>query len=171
MPLDPESAGKIHLNDIKRTIRALEVYKKTGKTMSRYISEAKRRPPRYESVILALCPEDRQALYDRIDARVDVMRSMGLEQEARELYMREDLSPTALQAIGYKELFSHFRGEISLGQAFEDIKLASRRYAKRQLTWFRCRENINWILYGKDVNFSLILEKAGEYLASCDIII
>lgn len=169
--IDPQSAQKIHSNDVKRTVRALEVYKKTGKTMTETVQEAKLRAPAYESVILAPCPEDREVLYGRINKRVDIMMKQGLEQEAYKLWQRDDLSSTALQAIGYKELFEYFRGECTLHDAVENIKMGSRRYAKRQLTWFRHKSDIHWVLYDKDVNFKLILENSTDYLREYGIII
>ncbi len=169
--IDPQSAMKIHANDIKRTVRALEVYKKTGKTMTEIARESKLKAPTYESVTIALCPEDREVLYERINKRVDIMMEQGLEQEAYKLWQTPELSQTALQAIGYKEMFSYFKNECTLNEAVEKIKMASRRYAKRQLTWFRHKDDIHWVLYGKDVNFKLILEKSTEYLHECGIII
>jgi len=139
--------------------------------MTETVREAKLRAPAYDSVTIALCPEDREVLYGRINKRVDIMMKQGLEEEARKLWQRDDLSSTALQAIGYKELFAYFNGECTLHEAAENIKLASRRYAKRQLTWFRHKEGIHWILYDKDINFRLILENSREYLRKYDIII
>ena len=144
---DPEYAEKLHLNNIKRIVRALEVYKTTGTTMTEQIELSKQASP-YDVCFIGLDAEDRQFLYDRIDRRVDIMLERGLENEARE-YLASANGSTSAQAIGYKELQPYIDGEISLDEAVENLKRATRRYAKRQLTWFRRNERINWLLIDK----------------------
>ena len=166
--IDPESAQNIHKNNVKRVIRAIEVYELTGHTMSERIREAKRRPPRYEALTIGLTTSDRDILYGRIDHRVDVMMEMGLEKEARRIHAMT-LGQTAKQAIGYKELFAYFEGRSTLPEAVAAVKQESRRYAKRQLTWFKRNPQIQWIQFDRNVNFQNVLEKASEMLASYGI--
>lgn len=144
---DPEYAEKLHPNNIKRIVRALEVYKTTGTTMTEQTELSKQASP-YDVCFIGLDAENRQFLYDRIDRRVDIMFERGLENEARE-YLASANGSTSAQAIGYKELRPYIDGEISLEEAEENLKRATRRYAKRQLTWFRRHERINWLLIDK----------------------
>lgn len=144
---DPEYAEKLHPNNIKRIVRALEVYKTTGTTMTEQTELSKQASP-YDVCFIGLDAENRQFLYDRIDRRVDIMFERGLENEARE-YLASANGSTSAQAIGYKELRPYIDGEISLEEAEENLKRATRRYAKRQLTWFRRNERINWLLIDK----------------------
>lgn len=147
MAFDPEYAEKLHPNNIKRIVRALEVYKTTGTTMTGQIEMSKQASP-YDVCFIGLDAEDRQFLYDRIDRRVDIMLERGLESEARE-YLATASSSTSAQAIGYKELQPYIDGYVSLSEAVENLKRATRRYAKRQLTWFRRNERINWLYIDK----------------------
>lgn len=147
MAFDPEYAEKLHPNNIKRIVRALEVYKTTGTTMTEQIEMSKQASP-YDVCFIGLDAEDRQFLYDRIDRRVDIMLERGLESEARE-YLATASSSTSAQAIGYKELRPYIDGDVSLNEAVENLKRATRRYAKRQLTWFRRNERINWLFIDK----------------------
>ena len=147
---DPEYAEKLHPNNVKRIVRALEVFRTTGTTMTEQAELSKQASP-YESCIIGLDSEDRQFLYDRIDRRVDIMLERGLETEARE-YIAAANGSTSAQAIGYKELKPYFDGEISREAAIENLKRATRRYAKRQLTWFRRNECINWLYIDKYQN-------------------
>lgn len=144
---DPEYAEKLHPNNVKRIVRALEVYKTTGTTMTEQNKLSKQTSP-YDVCFIGLDAEDRQFLYDRIDRRVDVMLERGLEEEARE-YLSSANGSTSAQAIGYKELRPFFDGVITLDEAVENLKKATRRYAKRQLTWFRRNERINWLYIDK----------------------
>ncbi len=144
---DPEYAEKLHPNNIKRIVRALEVYKTTGTTMTEQTELSKQASP-YDVCFIGLDAENRQFLYDRIDRRVDIMFGRGLENEARE-YLASANGSTSAQAIGYKELKPYIDGEISLEEAEKNLKRATRRYAKRQLTWFRRNERINWLLIDK----------------------
>ena len=137
--IDPEAAEKIHPNNVKRLIRALEIYHVTGKTKTMWDEESLHDESPYEARIICLDFKDREKLYDRINKRVDIMMKMGLEAEVRRLVSGDypPLSNTALQGIGYKEMIDYFDGKTSLDEAVELIKKRSRNYAKRQLTWFR----------------------------------
>lgn len=156
--IDPEYAAKLHPNNVKRIVRALEIYKTTGTTPTEQIALSKQASP-YRACIIALDAENRQYLYDRIDRRVDIMLERGLEAEAREYLSRSDVQ-TSAQAIGYKELKPYFDGEMTLDEAAENLKRATRRYAKRQLTWFRRNECINLIFIDKYQNKDELAEKA-----------
>lgn len=142
---DPERAAKLHPADKRRIVRAVEIYILTGETITRHDEETKKRPKRYDAVKIALTFADRAVLYDRINARVDKMVSDGLFDEVKGL-LDSGLSPacTSMQAIGYKEPAAYFRGEMSKDEAIELIKLSSRRYAKRQLTWLRRDTTVLW---------------------------
>lgn len=152
---DPERAAKLHPADKRRIVRAVEIYILTGETITRHDEETKKRPKRYDAVKIALTFADRAVLYDRINARVDKMVSDGLFDEVKGL-LDSGLSPesTAMQAIGYKEPAAYFRGEMSKDAAIELIKLSSRRYAKRQLTWLRRDDSIHWHEWLAEPDFS-----------------
>lgn len=141
---DPETANRLHLKDKSRIIRALEIYKLTGKTMTeqKVISREEETP--YDVFYIGINYRDRNVLYDRINLRVDIMLKNGLLEEAKDFYDTSS-DTTACQAIGYKELAPYFKGEKSLSECVEKLKQETRHYAKRQLTWFRKNENINWI--------------------------
>lgn len=140
--IDPVSAEKIHPNNIRRVIRALEIYYCTGKTMSEY---QRKQDPKilYQTAIVGLTME-RDQLYDRINKRVDMMIAEGLVEEAERFFRAGLRNCQSIQAIGYKELYDYFDGRISLEEAVENLKQNSRRYAKRQLTWFRNKMNVEW---------------------------
>ena len=142
--VDPETAERLHINDTKRILRALEVYYSTGKTISLQAELSHENESQYNWLIIGLTAENRDVLYDRINRRVDIMLDDGLIEEAKNFFSSEK-SSTAKQAIGYKELKEFFDGSISLEEATENLKRETRRYAKRQLTWFRRNKNINWI--------------------------
>lgn len=147
--IDPQSAERIHPNNTIRLVRAIEVYRLTGKTMTQMQKESRTVKSPYAPIaFLGLDCKDRSVLYDRINRRVDIMLENGLLDEAKEVLSMEQL-PTAYQAIGYKELAGYFNGEQSLEEALEHLKQSSRRYAKRQLTWFRKEADISW-LYRED---------------------
>ena len=135
--VDPESAEKIHKNNLKRVIRALEIYDKTGKPKSQLDRESKNAPGEVFVGMITIDFHNRDLLYNRVDARVDAMMDEGLLSEVQQLYGEGLLVGTAAQAIGYKELVDYIEGRCSLEAAVENLKLATRRYAKRQLTWFR----------------------------------
>lgn len=142
--VDEESAESIHPNNLKRVIRALEIYKTTGKKKSE-LDKEQLSEPLYEPEITGLM-RDREVLYDRINKRVDIMMEKGLVEEVSELIkMGIDTDATSMQAIGYKEIIEYLDGKTSLSDAVDKIKRESRRYAKRQLTWFKRNEKINWI--------------------------
>ena len=163
--VDPESAARLHPSDTKRILRALEVWRETGKTISQHNAETQALPKKYESVTIGLAFRDREDMKALIDRRVNAMMEEGLLEEVRALAER-DLPPgaTALQAIGYKELLPALRGEVPLEAAVEEIKLRSRQYAKRQLTWLRRNPEIHWIFWEKERNFAAALQKATEIL-------
>lgn len=134
--IDPETAARLHPNDHGRIVRALEVFEQTGVPMSEWIRRSRALPPPYDTAMLVLNFRDRAALYARIDRRVDEMLRQGLLEEAEQV-LRSPYAPTAMQAIGYKELAPYFAGERSLDEAVACLKQETRRYAKRQLSWFR----------------------------------
>jgi len=137
---DTVTAEKLHPNDLRRVIRAIEIYEQTGKTKSYFKKQQKQRPPRYSAYKFALI-RSRENLYQRINKRVDLMMEAGLLEEVKSILNKHDnLSDTAHQALGYKELISHLKGNISLEEAVYEIKKRSRHFAKRQLTWLR-KEN------------------------------
>ena len=135
--IDPERAEKLAPNDRRRIVRALEVYELTGMTITEHDERTRALPPRYEAVRIVLGFKDRSVLYERIGRRVDMMLASGLIDEVRGLLSRGvDPECTALQAIGYKEPAMYLNGQLSYEDAVELIKQSSRRYAKRQITWF-----------------------------------
>jgi len=141
---DPEMAKTLHPSNNKRIIRAIEIYQTTGITMSEHIRKSKDIPSPYEWTVIGIAFADRQKLYDRINARVDIMLEQGLPEEAKEFY-RENKGKTAIGAIGYKELKPYLDGEMTLEQAVENLKQVTRNYAKRQMTWFKKDSYIHWI--------------------------
>ncbi len=164
--VDPESAARLPISDKKRIIRAMEVYLETGQTITQHNLRTQSIPPKYTPLWLALADENRQDLYDRIDRRVALMLEQGLLEEIRSLLaMGIPEKCTALQAIGYKEFLGALHGQCSVAQAAAQVQQASRRYAKRQLTWFRRNERIHWLLRGKDTD---ILSLARQILQEND---
>lgn len=152
--MDPESGKKLHSNDKKRIVRAMEVYLSTGKTITQHNEETKALPPRYTSRTFALTFKDRERLYDRIDRRVDIMLETGLVREIEGLLdMGLSDTSTAMQAIGYKEIASAMRGECTMKEGIEAVKRESRRYAKRQLSWLRRDKGITWIEWDDKPDF------------------
>ena len=167
--VDPETGARLHLADRKRILRALEVFRETGKTISQHNKETQAVPDKYQPIWIGLDYEDRKDLYDRINLRVDLMLEQGLLTEIRGLLdagVPEQC--TAMQAIGYKEFLPVLKGEGDLASAVESVKQESRRYAKRQLTWFRRNGKVNWIYRKKDTEFSEILQQALHYLPFFD---
>lgn len=142
--IDPETAERLHLKDKSRIIRALEIYKLTGKTMTEQKILSREEESPYDVLYIGINYRDRNVLYDRINLRVDLMIENGLLEEAKDFYDTSS-DTTACQAIGYKELAPYFKGEKELTECVEKLKQETRHYAKRQLTWFRKNENINWI--------------------------
>ena len=158
--VDPARAEKLAASDRRRIVRALEVWTLTGKTITEHDEETRRVPPRYEAGRIILTYADRAALYARIDRRVDEMAKEGLFEEVEALLASGvPADCTAMQAIGYKEAARALRGELSRAEALALIKQASRRYAKRQLTWFRRAENALWIEWPGEPDFAWAMEK------------
>ncbi len=145
--VDPESAALTHPNNVKRVVRALEIYACCGRTKTELDRESRGGALCYDATVIGLQYRNRALLYERIDRRVEQMMAEGLYDEVAALEAGGlfDRSPTAAQAIGYKELLGCLRGEDTIEQAVADIQLATRRYAKRQLTWFRGRPYVRWI--------------------------
>lgn len=162
--VDPESAEKMHANNIKKVIRALEFYYQTGKTISEQVRLSKLSGTPFESVIICLTANNRQILYDRINTRVDKMIEDGLVEEARMFYSVYGVK-TANQAIGYKELLPYLEGKACLEECIERLKMQTRRYAKRQLTWFRRNENANMLCID-ETNSDGLLKRAIEIIDS-----
>ena len=161
--VDPEAATALHVNNLGRIIRALEIYHTTGKTKTIQNEQSVKNPTPFATTAICLDARDRQFLYNRVNKRVDLMLEAGLLEEAK-AFFESPLGRTARQAIGYKELYPYFKNEKSLDECIENLKMQTRRYAKRQLTWFRRDEKINF-LYIDDY-------ASGEELinAACDII-
>lgn len=160
--VDPESAERLHENNLSRVIRALEVYHLSGKTMTEIQAESRKNPSPYEPCMLMI-DWDREILYDRINRRVDIMLQNGLLEEAREFFTHEDYV-TASQAIGYKELKPYFDGEKELSECVEHLKQETRKYAKRQLTWFRKDSRICLISAGETTKYDEILKNAEKII-------
>ena len=142
---DPETAAELHPNNLVRVIRALEVYEITGRKLSEYKAESRLVESPYESVIIGLNYHDRQKLYDKINRRVDIMVENGLVEESRKVFESGEMR-TAANAIGYKELIPYFENRADLQTCIDKIKQETRRYAKRQLTWFRKNAKIQWLM-------------------------
>lgn len=159
---DPETAERMHPNNLKRIIRAIEIYKTTGITMTEQNRRSRLIESPYKAVKIGLKADDRQYLYDRINKRVDIMVEQGLIDEAKSVLSKE-CSMTAQKAIGYKELIPYFNGESTLDQALDKLKMESRRYAKRQLTWFMRDEEIKWFDIDKFDNYEDLVDSAIEY--------
>ena len=162
--VDPEGAERLHPNNLKRVIRALEVYEQTGMTIDAFNRLHKRPAPKYQALKIAVCPAERQTLYDRIDRRVDQMLEDGLLDETRRLLDAGALAGTAAQAIGYKELLGYLLEGQPLDECVALLKQRSRNYAKRQLTWLKRDDKIHWIYYNKGEELPSILQEATKYL-------
>lgn len=162
--IDEKAMQTISKNDKKRIMRVLEIYHQTGKTKTQLESESRITPPPYEYIVFAINME-REKLYERINKRVDIMISQGLIEEVEALTKKYKKFPTAMQGLGYKEVVSYLKKEITKEEMIEKLKMETRRYAKRQLTWFRKDENIKWIdgLAPLEQNIQCILEEySGE---------
>ena len=168
--IDPESAAALHPNDKKRVIRALEVYRETGKTMSRHNADTRLVPPRYEPVYLGLAYADREEMKRIIDLRVDRMVAQGLFDEVRALVESGvPRTATAMQAIGYKECLGCLAGECTQDEAVAEIKLRSRQYAKRQLTWLRRNKDIHWFYRKNSRDLPAALQFSTEILTNLGV--
>lgn len=150
--IDPEAASKIHPNNTVRVLRALEVYLSTGVTITEQAKKSHNAESNIEPLFIGITFRDREKLYERINKRVDLMIEAGLWDEA-ELFFQSHPSVTAFNAIGCKELKPYFDGIKSIDECIEDLKRSTRRYAKRQLTWFKRNPNINWIYRDESENF------------------
>lgn len=157
--IDPESAARIHENDLKRIIRAIEVYTYTKKTISEHSRISRLKPPLYRYLLFGLNWE-RQKLYERINKRTDIMLGNGLIEEVERLVkMGYDKGTTAMQGIGYKEVLDYIKGERTLDETAYIMKQSTRRYAKRQMTWFRRMKEIKWINVDENSDFRQLAEK------------
>lgn len=156
--IDPEATEKVSQNDKKRIVRILEIYKATGKTKTEQEILSRQKEIEYDFKVFGITME-RSLLYDRINHRVDIMIEQGLENEVRNLISKYSEFPTAMQGLGYKEVVEYFEGKISYEEMIEKIKQESRRYAKRQLTWFRKNKETIWLdaTEGMDKNINTIL--------------
>ena len=165
--IDPEAAERIH--DRKRMIRALEVYQETGETITEHNRKTQLIPPKYSPLWFGLDFEPRQALYDRIDLRVDIMLEQGLVEEIRNLLASGIPEKcTAMQAIGYKEFVDALDGRCTIEEAAAQVQQASRRYAKRQRTWFRRNKAMNWLTRMPGEGAEEILERASQIVLNSD---
>lgn len=164
LEVDKEAAEKIHKNNKKRVVRALEIYYSSGSTKTAQDINSKKEESPYEALYFVIGFKSREVLYERINRRVDLMVEAGLVEEARENLSKE--KATSAQAIGHKELQPYFSGEKSLEQALDDLKRETRRYAKRQITWFKRRENAVW-LYADEEGADIVkaaVDKSREFL-------
>ena len=167
--IDPEAAGRLHLSDRKRILRALEVYLETGETITEHNRRTQAVPPRYSPFWLGLDFADRAELYRRIDTRVGLMLDMGLVEEIQNLLSSGIPEKcTAMQAIGYKEFVAALEGQCTIAQAADQVRQSSRHYAKRQLTWFRRNQGIHWLTRTTGEGGKEILEKARQVIRDFD---
>lgn len=163
--VDPDSAARLHPNDGKRIVRALEVWLTTGKTITTHNRETKALPPRYNALTLTLDFARREDMWERIDRRVDRMMADGLTEEVRRLLdSGVPKTCTAMQAIGYKEMAAALLGDGDTAAAAEEIKLRSRQYAKRQRTWFRRNQEAKPLIWGPVPNFVGVLQASTAFL-------
>ena len=172
--IDPESAAATHPNNLKRVIRALEIYHATGIKKSEWDERSHEKESEYDTVYLGLNFNSREKLYERIDRRVDIMIENGLLDEVKNLLDKKILrtGTTAAQAIGYKEIIEYIDGKTTLEEAIEKVKRESRRYAKRQLTWFKRNKKILWLYPDECPEFKIIVNNALKHLTElefCDI--
>ena len=158
--IDSTAMEKISCNDKKRIIRVLEIYKATGKTKTEQEIESRKNEVPYDYKVFAI-NMDREILYNRINQRVDTMLEQGLVEEVKKLISKYDELPTAIQGLGYKETIEYIQGKITKEEMVEKIKMETRRYAKRQLTWFKKDKQTIWIdgLEDKEKNIQIILEE------------
>lgn len=167
--IDPETASKVHENNLPRVIRGLEVFELTGVKLSEHKVNSRKNASPFNCCIIGIGFTDRQVLYDRINKRVDVMIETGLVEEAKSVYENLNLS-TAHQAIGYKELIPYFENSCELVECVDRIKQETRRYAKRQLTWFRRIDGIEWVYADKYDEYKNFIENVINIIAKTEII-
>lgn len=171
MEIDPEAAKKIHENDIKRIIRAIEVYTHTSKPISYHQNNSRLTPPPYEYILFGLRLE-REKLYERINKRVDLMLEKGLVDEVKRLIqLGYDANATAMQGLGYKEVLAYFKGEVTFEEVVYILKRDTRHYAKRQMTWFKRIEGVQWIDIDESTEIADILKNIQYRIASFGIIL
>ena len=166
---DPKTAQTLLPSNTKRIIRAFEIYETTGVTMSEQIEKSKSIPSPYKSLVIGLNYSNRQNLYNRINERVDMMLQKGLLEETK-FVLSQNYCKNAMSAIGYKELVPYLKGEVTFEQAVDKLKMETRRYAKRQLTWFRKISNINWINVDEYGNYEEILKKSMDIIEENNIL-
>ena len=162
--IDPEYAATVHPNNTVRVLRAIEIYRLTGNTMSWQLANSKPSEKPYDYLIIGLNYTDRQKLYDNINKRVDIMVDDGVLSEAEYVYKNKETFKTCVSAIGYKEFFPYFEGDSSLSECIDKLKQASRNYAKRQLTWFKRMKDVSWLYIDKDDYKDMALCSAKEFL-------
>ncbi len=163
--VDPAAAERLHPNDEKRIIRALEVWHETGETITSHNARTAALPPRYDALTIGLNFRDRADLRDRIDRRVDTMMAAGLVEEVAGLLASGvGRDCTAMQAIGYKEMAAALEGDGDTARAAEEIKLRSRQYAKRQMSWFRRNPSTRWLLWEKSPDLEGALQRSTEFM-------
>ena len=161
--IDPETARRIHPNNVGRVIRAIEVMEVSGRSIREHEADSRREPCPYHVIELGLRYQDREKLYQRINQRVDKMVEMGLPEEVKTA-REKGLTATAAQAIGCKELYGWLDGDETLAEALERLKQSTRRYAKRQLTWFGADKRVHWIEPDALLNGKTVQDKAMEIL-------
>ena len=168
--VDPVAAERIHPNNTVRVLRALEVYRTTGNTITEQAQMSHLVESDIDPLYIGITYNDREKLYDRINRRVDIMVENGLIEEARDVFSK-DISQTAFNSIGCKEIKPYLDGEATLEECLEKLKMSTRRYAKRQLTWFRRNEKINWVYPDllKDNLYSEVDSLINSYLAGDDV--
>ncbi len=157
---DPESAGRLHPNDRRRVLRALEVWRAEGRTISEHNRLSRQKPPKYQALWFGLRPQPREFLYQRINRRVTAMLERGLLEETQMLWRQGLLEGTAGQAIAYKEMLGYLKGECSLEEAAELLRRKSRNYAKRQLTWFGHVPGLRWLDYQNLQQYDAVLQES-----------
>lgn len=157
--IDPEYAKGLHPNNLGRVLRAIELYRATGKTMSEQLKSSREKPSDYAPIMLGLSFSDRAKLYERIDHRVDLMLQQGLLEEVHAFYKTHN-PKTAAQAIGCKEFLGYLSGEKTLEECTDDLKRETRRYAKRQLTWFKRNSQISWLNCDEFNSYQALLNQA-----------
>ncbi len=162
--IDPQSAQNIHVNNKKRLIRAIEFFYTSGYPISIQVKNSKNKISPYKVCKIGLNFRNREILYNRINLRVEKMFEHGLLNEVKTIFSSMNLSKTAAVAIGYKEILGHVNGKTNLDEAKENLKKATRNYAKRQITWFKRDLEINWIYVDDFENYSDILNKAEKII-------
>lgn len=157
--IDSKATAIISKNDKKRIMRILEIYKETGKTKTQLEIESRQEEPKYDYKVFAI-NMDREILYDRINKRVDLMFEQGLIEEVKNIYQKYKSFPTSMQGLGYKEVVEYINGKYSYEEMKEKIKMESRRYAKRQITWFKAIKELTWLdgQKNKQDNINIIME-------------